>query len=188
MNAYMLSFAPFSYIRPKKYSTYFLKNTQLSTATQKTCNCVLVRRVNVICCFHCRYKSTKFYWCLDPFLPISSTCAFLEFGLYAFWCIHIHTYTYTHYIVTSWLKIHIQKVLIQMSFSKVSNLFHCLGYCEGDGYRVGFGPCKGAILPALQHWTHLLLHTVYVGILLWSIINWRHKITPPCYLSPLGLH
>lgn len=25
------------------------------------------------------------------------------------------------------------------------------GYCEGDGYRVGFGPCKGTILPALQH-------------------------------------
>uniref|UniRef100_A0A8C4E9U9 Fumarylacetoacetase n=1 Tax=Dicentrarchus labrax TaxID=13489 RepID=A0A8C4E9U9_DICLA len=25
------------------------------------------------------------------------------------------------------------------------------GYCEGDGYRVGFGPCVGTILPALQH-------------------------------------
>ncbi|XP_068183531.1 fumarylacetoacetase isoform X2 [Antennarius striatus] len=25
------------------------------------------------------------------------------------------------------------------------------GYCQGDGYRVGFGTCKGTILPALQH-------------------------------------
>ncbi|KAK5874590.1 hypothetical protein PBY51_019526 [Eleginops maclovinus] len=25
------------------------------------------------------------------------------------------------------------------------------GYCQGDGYRVGFGPCAGTILPALQH-------------------------------------
>ncbi|XP_047436868.1 fumarylacetoacetase [Mugil cephalus] len=25
------------------------------------------------------------------------------------------------------------------------------GYCQGDGYRVGFGPCRGTILPALQH-------------------------------------
>ncbi|XP_076593021.1 fumarylacetoacetase [Chaetodon auriga] len=25
------------------------------------------------------------------------------------------------------------------------------GYCQGDGYRVGFGPCTGTILPALQH-------------------------------------
>ncbi|XP_069029030.1 fumarylacetoacetase [Embiotoca jacksoni] len=25
------------------------------------------------------------------------------------------------------------------------------GYCEGDGFRVGFGPCLGSILPALQH-------------------------------------
>ncbi|KAF7648435.1 hypothetical protein LDENG_00156980 [Lucifuga dentata] len=25
------------------------------------------------------------------------------------------------------------------------------GYCEGDGYRVGFGACKGTILPAVQH-------------------------------------
>uniref|UniRef100_A0A3Q0T9W0 Fumarylacetoacetase n=1 Tax=Amphilophus citrinellus TaxID=61819 RepID=A0A3Q0T9W0_AMPCI len=24
------------------------------------------------------------------------------------------------------------------------------GYCEGDGYRVGFGTCQGTILPALQ--------------------------------------
>ncbi|XP_062327846.1 fumarylacetoacetase isoform X2 [Osmerus eperlanus] len=24
------------------------------------------------------------------------------------------------------------------------------GYCEGNGYRVGFGPCVGSILPALQ--------------------------------------
>ncbi|XP_029310540.1 fumarylacetoacetase isoform X1 [Cottoperca gobio] len=24
------------------------------------------------------------------------------------------------------------------------------GYCQGDGYRVGFGPCMGTILPALQ--------------------------------------
>uniref|UniRef100_A0A8C3G3J0 Fumarylacetoacetase n=1 Tax=Cyclopterus lumpus TaxID=8103 RepID=A0A8C3G3J0_CYCLU len=25
------------------------------------------------------------------------------------------------------------------------------GYGQGDGYRVGFGPCMGTILPALQH-------------------------------------
>ncbi|XP_072237221.1 fumarylacetoacetase [Leuresthes tenuis] len=25
------------------------------------------------------------------------------------------------------------------------------GYCQGDGYRVGFGACQGTILPALQH-------------------------------------
>uniref|UniRef100_A0A7N8WSA1 Fumarylacetoacetase n=1 Tax=Mastacembelus armatus TaxID=205130 RepID=A0A7N8WSA1_9TELE len=25
------------------------------------------------------------------------------------------------------------------------------GYCQGDGYRVGFGSCMGTILPALQH-------------------------------------
>uniref|UniRef100_A0A3B4UDV8 Fumarylacetoacetase n=1 Tax=Seriola dumerili TaxID=41447 RepID=A0A3B4UDV8_SERDU len=25
------------------------------------------------------------------------------------------------------------------------------GYCQGDGYRVGFGPCMATILPALQH-------------------------------------
>ncbi|XP_037614790.1 fumarylacetoacetase [Sebastes umbrosus] len=25
------------------------------------------------------------------------------------------------------------------------------GYCQGGGYRVGFGPCMGTILPALQH-------------------------------------
>uniref|UniRef100_A0A672GUG6 Fumarylacetoacetase n=1 Tax=Salarias fasciatus TaxID=181472 RepID=A0A672GUG6_SALFA len=25
------------------------------------------------------------------------------------------------------------------------------GHCQGDGYRVGFGPCRGTILPALQH-------------------------------------
>ncbi|KAL7405591.1 hypothetical protein ABVT39_003695 [Epinephelus coioides] len=25
------------------------------------------------------------------------------------------------------------------------------GYCQGDGYRVGFGLCTGVILPALQH-------------------------------------
>ncbi|KAA8578700.1 hypothetical protein FQN60_006995 [Etheostoma spectabile] len=25
------------------------------------------------------------------------------------------------------------------------------GYCQGDGYRVGFGPCMGTVLPALQH-------------------------------------
>ncbi|XP_061564221.1 fumarylacetoacetase [Cololabis saira] len=25
------------------------------------------------------------------------------------------------------------------------------GYCQGRGYRVGFGPCQGTILPALQH-------------------------------------
>ncbi|XP_041663528.1 fumarylacetoacetase [Cheilinus undulatus] len=25
------------------------------------------------------------------------------------------------------------------------------GYCQGDGYRVGFGPCIGTILPALHH-------------------------------------
>lgn len=26
----------------------------------------------------------------------------------------------------------------------------CAGYCEGSGYRVGFGLCEGKILPALQ--------------------------------------
>ncbi|XP_074523088.1 fumarylacetoacetase [Halichoeres trimaculatus] len=25
------------------------------------------------------------------------------------------------------------------------------GFCQGDGYRVGFGPCTGTILPVLQH-------------------------------------
>ncbi|CAF91787.1 unnamed protein product, partial [Tetraodon nigroviridis] len=25
----------------------------------------------------------------------------------------------------------------------------CLGYCQGDGYRVGFGECAGTILPSL---------------------------------------
>uniref|UniRef100_A0A4W6D2N7 Fumarylacetoacetase n=1 Tax=Lates calcarifer TaxID=8187 RepID=A0A4W6D2N7_LATCA len=25
------------------------------------------------------------------------------------------------------------------------------GYCQGDGYRVGFGPCMGTILPAVKH-------------------------------------
>ncbi|KAM7014782.1 fumarylacetoacetase [Tautogolabrus adspersus] len=25
------------------------------------------------------------------------------------------------------------------------------GYCQGDGYRVGFGPCMGTVLPALHH-------------------------------------
>ncbi|CAN9506859.1 unnamed protein product [Ophioblennius macclurei] len=25
-----------------------------------------------------------------------------------------------------------------------------MGYCQGDGYRVGFGPCRGTIIPALQ--------------------------------------
>ncbi|XP_034536465.1 fumarylacetoacetase isoform X1 [Notolabrus celidotus] len=25
------------------------------------------------------------------------------------------------------------------------------GFCRGEGYRVGFGPCTGTILPALQH-------------------------------------
>ena len=24
------------------------------------------------------------------------------------------------------------------------------GYCQGDGYRVGFGECKGQILPAVE--------------------------------------
>ena len=24
------------------------------------------------------------------------------------------------------------------------------GYCQGNGYRVGFGECRGKILPALQ--------------------------------------
>lgn len=27
----------------------------------------------------------------------------------------------------------------------------CPGYCQGDGYRVGFGRCTGSVLPALQH-------------------------------------
>jgi len=25
-----------------------------------------------------------------------------------------------------------------------------IGYAQGDGYRIGFGPCKGRILPALS--------------------------------------
>uniref|UniRef100_A0A3Q1B794 Fumarylacetoacetase n=1 Tax=Amphiprion ocellaris TaxID=80972 RepID=A0A3Q1B794_AMPOC len=25
------------------------------------------------------------------------------------------------------------------------------GYCQGDGYRVGFGPCRGTVLPALSN-------------------------------------
>jgi fumarylacetoacetase len=24
------------------------------------------------------------------------------------------------------------------------------GYCQGDGYRIGFGPCVGKVLPALE--------------------------------------
>ena len=29
-----------------------------------------------------------------------------------------------------------------------SMIFHT-GYCEGDGYRVGFGTCTGKVLPAI---------------------------------------
>lgn len=25
------------------------------------------------------------------------------------------------------------------------------GYCQGNGYKVGFGDCKGTLLPARQH-------------------------------------
>ncbi len=28
----------------------------------------------------------------------------------------------------------------------------CAGYCEGRGYRVGFGLCEGKILPVLRQW------------------------------------
>ncbi len=37
--------------------------------------------------------------------------------------------------------------LVQVKFSVT-------GYCEGDGYRVGFGECSGKVLPALPLWRH----------------------------------
>ncbi|XP_036400347.1 fumarylacetoacetase [Megalops cyprinoides] len=36
------------------------------------------------------------------------------------------------------------------TFLKDGDEVSLTGYCEGDGYRVGFGVCKGKILPALQ--------------------------------------
>ena len=30
------------------------------------------------------------------------------------------------------------------------NIFCFIGYCEKDGYRVGFGQCTGKVLPALE--------------------------------------
>lgn len=50
----------------------------------------------------------------------------------------------------------------------ISLLSLWLGYCQGDGYRVGFGRCMGTILPALQRWYKLLSHGAIAGILLWS--------------------
>ncbi|KAE8297649.1 Fumarylacetoacetase [Larimichthys crocea] len=37
------------------------------------------------------------------------------------------------------------------TFLKDGDQVTITGYCQGDGYRVGFGPCMGSILPALQH-------------------------------------
>uniref|UniRef100_A0A087X3Z3 Fumarylacetoacetase n=1 Tax=Poecilia formosa TaxID=48698 RepID=A0A087X3Z3_POEFO len=37
------------------------------------------------------------------------------------------------------------------TFLKNGDEITITGYCEGDGYRVGFGLCKGTILPALNH-------------------------------------
>ncbi|XP_070689153.1 fumarylacetoacetase [Pempheris klunzingeri] len=37
------------------------------------------------------------------------------------------------------------------TFLKDGDKVTITGYCQGDGYRVGFGPCVGTILPALQH-------------------------------------
>ncbi|XP_003969506.1 fumarylacetoacetase [Takifugu rubripes] len=37
------------------------------------------------------------------------------------------------------------------SFLKDGDEVTMTGYCQGDGYRVGFGECVGTILPSLQH-------------------------------------
>ncbi|XP_027137670.1 fumarylacetoacetase [Larimichthys crocea] len=37
------------------------------------------------------------------------------------------------------------------TFLKDGDQVTITGHCQGDGYRVGFGPCMGSILPALQH-------------------------------------
>ncbi|XP_043991844.1 fumarylacetoacetase isoform X3 [Gambusia affinis] len=37
------------------------------------------------------------------------------------------------------------------TFLKDGDEITITGYCKGDGYRVGFGLCKGTILPALKH-------------------------------------
>ncbi|TMS12814.1 Fumarylacetoacetase [Larimichthys crocea] len=37
------------------------------------------------------------------------------------------------------------------TFLKDGDQVTITGYCQGDGHRVGFGPCMGSILPALQH-------------------------------------
>ena len=52
----------------------------------------------------------------------------------------IHGKWTIYYICTYIIYIHI----------KLHNyLFHCcLGYCAGDGYKVGFGTCTGKLLPA----------------------------------------
>ena len=37
-----------------------------------------------------------------------------------------------------------------------TQMFILAGYCEGDGYHIGFGECAGKILPALDMWLLVL--------------------------------
>ena len=36
-------------------------------------------------------------------------------------------------------------------YLKDGDVVNMTGYCQGEGYRVGFGDCKGEVLPGSQH-------------------------------------
>ena len=55
------------------------------------------------------------------------------------------------------MNVHDPMFLILTTF----NIFLSLGHCQGDGYRVGFGPCSGTIVQALQQWNTRIVTRVF---------------------------
>ena len=39
---------------------------------------------------------------------------------------------------------------VERTFLEDGDVVRLTGYCQGEGYRVGFGECTGQILPALK--------------------------------------
>lgn len=87
------------------------------------------------------------FWLVDCGTSMKFRCAILcQLMLQS-----LHLYLYLNLYL---IFIRIARVTFLIIIDVIITMFRlplCLGYCQGDGYRVGFGECAGTILPSLQH-------------------------------------
>lgn len=119
----------------------------------------------------------------------------LQLGLCQYRCFHTKKLggIQNHFTIN---KIPLTTMLL-INLTWISHVLLCLGYCQGDGYRVGFGQCIGTILPSKQHWNkfaisyrlcqHLLNEIIFrpnpifrvqkSTLLLFTIHEWRELLS-----------